>query len=71
MRFDNLHHLLRQTPLLFQQRIAGAMSQSLVVRNWLIGHYLLEFEQKGLFAFQSWFLADFDGCFIIVLLFYT
>ena len=48
MRFENLHHLLRQTHLLFQQRIAGAMSQSLVVRNWLIGHYLLEFEQKGL-----------------------
>ncbi len=48
MHFETLHHLLRQTHLLFKQRVAGVLSQSLVIRDWLTGHYLLEFEQKGL-----------------------
>lgn len=48
MHFETLHHLLRQTHLLFKQRVAGILSQSLVIRDWLTGHYLVEFEQKGL-----------------------
>ncbi len=47
MNFKNLLHQLRQTHDLLQQRAVSAISQGLVVRNWLIGHYLVEFEQHG------------------------
>ncbi|NUO02976.1 MAG: DUF1016 family protein [Saprospiraceae bacterium] len=48
MHFETLHQLLHQTHLLLRQRVAGMLSQSLLIRNWLIGHHLVEFEQKGL-----------------------
>ncbi len=30
-----------------QQQAANAVNQSLTIRNWLIGHYIVEYEQKG------------------------
>jgi len=53
MHFDALHQLIYQTHLLLRQRLAGTLSQSLIIRNWLTGHYLVEFEQKGLNDEQS------------------
>ncbi|HRF40950.1 MAG TPA: DUF1016 N-terminal domain-containing protein, partial [Saprospiraceae bacterium] len=47
MDFIALLEKLRQTHDLIQQRVATAISNGLVVRNWLIGHYIVEFEQNG------------------------
>lgn len=47
MNFKNCLHLLRQTHYLLRQRAVSTIHQGLVVRNWLIGHYLAEFEQTG------------------------
>ena len=30
-----------------QQQAANAVNQSLTIRNWLIGHYIVEYEQNG------------------------
>lgn len=47
MDFIALLEKLRQTHDLIQQRVATSISNGLVVRNWLIGHYIVEFEQNG------------------------
>jgi predicted nuclease of restriction endonuclease-like (RecB) superfamily len=47
MDFATLLRQLRQTHDLTQQRVATAISNGLVIRNWLIGYYIVEFEQNG------------------------
>ncbi len=47
MRFEHLVSSIEQTHLHFQQQAAKAVNVSLTIRNWLIGYYIVEFEQNG------------------------
>jgi predicted nuclease of restriction endonuclease-like (RecB) superfamily len=47
MNFDQLVEILAQTHRSLQQQSTKAIDFSLVVRNWLFGYYIIEFEQKG------------------------
>ena len=47
MNFDYLVTSIEQTHSHFQQQAAKAVNVSLTLRNWLIGYYIVEFEQKG------------------------
>jgi predicted nuclease of restriction endonuclease-like (RecB) superfamily len=47
MKFDNLIATIEQTHLHFQQQASKAVNVTLTLRNWLIGFYIVEFEQKG------------------------
>jgi len=47
MKFENLVTTIEQTHLNFQQQAVKAVNVSLTIRNWLIGYYIVEFEQKG------------------------
>ncbi|WP_373494287.1 DUF1016 N-terminal domain-containing protein, partial [Aquiflexum sp.] len=47
MNFDYLVTSIEQTHSHFQHQAAKAVNVSLTLRNWLIGYYIVEFEQKG------------------------
>ncbi len=47
MRFEILVATIEQTHKHFQQQASKAVNVSLTLRNWLIGYYIVEFEQKG------------------------
>jgi len=47
MNFEKLVGNIEQTHKHFQQQAAKAVNVSLTIRNWLIGFYIVEFEQKG------------------------
>ena len=47
MNFEMLVDLIHQTDERLQRRAAVAIDRSLVIRNWLVGLYLVEFEQHG------------------------
>lgn len=47
LNFNSLVSLVEQTHLHFQQQAMKAVNVSLTIRNYLIGFYLVEFEQKG------------------------
>jgi hypothetical protein len=47
MNFASLVSVIEQTHQHFQQQAAKAVNISLTVRNWLIGFYIVEFEQNG------------------------
>jgi predicted nuclease of restriction endonuclease-like (RecB) superfamily len=47
MNFDELVQILAQTHRSLQQQSSQAVNFSLVVRNWLFGYYIIEFEQQG------------------------
>lgn len=47
MKFDQLVTSIEQTHKHFQQQAAKAVNVSLTIRNWLIGFYIVEFEQNG------------------------
>ena len=47
MNFEMLVELIHQTDERLQRRAAVAIDRSLVIRNWLVGLYLVEFEQHG------------------------
>lgn len=47
MNFESLVSVIEQTHLHFQQQAVKAVNISLTVRNWLIGFYVVEFEQNG------------------------
>ena len=47
MEFSLLVNSIKETHLGFQQHAAKAVNLSLTLRNWLIGFYIVEFEQKG------------------------
>lgn len=45
--FENLINLFKQTQGYLQSHIAKTTDIALVVRNWLFGWYIIEFEQSG------------------------
>jgi predicted nuclease of restriction endonuclease-like (RecB) superfamily len=47
MNFDLLLKTIQQTHSVFQQNAVKAVNVSLTLRNWLIGYYIVEFEQNG------------------------
>lgn len=47
MNFDLLLNTIQQTHTVFQQNAVKAVNMSLTIRNWLIGYYIVEFEQNG------------------------
>lgn len=47
MKFDKLAHSISKIQDTLHKQIAHAINQSLTVRNWLIGCYIVEFEQHG------------------------
>lgn len=47
MKFENLVSTIEQTHSHFRQQAVKAVNISLTIRNWLIGLYIVEFEQKG------------------------
>jgi predicted nuclease of restriction endonuclease-like (RecB) superfamily len=47
MKFEKLVTTIEQTHLNFQQQAVKAVNVSLTIRNWLIGYYIVEFEQNG------------------------
>jgi predicted nuclease of restriction endonuclease-like (RecB) superfamily len=47
MNFSALIQTIQQTHTALQQQAVKAINRSLTIRNWLIGYYIVEFEQKG------------------------
>jgi len=47
MRFKQLIALIEQTNQGLQKKAISSINQLLVIRNWLIGFYIVEFEQNG------------------------
>ena len=47
MIFNQLTTQIKQTHDLLQQSAGRAINRYLTIRNWLIGYYIVEFEQKG------------------------
>ena len=47
MNLESLVHRLSQTHRSLHQRANRAVDFFLVVRNWLFGYYIVEFEQQG------------------------
>lgn len=48
MNFDQLIQSIDQTHEFFQNRASKQVDQNFTLRNWLIGFYIVEFEQNGL-----------------------
>jgi predicted nuclease of restriction endonuclease-like (RecB) superfamily len=47
MNFPALLQTIQQTHTALQQQAAKAINRALTIRNWLIGYYIVEFEQQG------------------------
>lgn len=47
MKFDVLVSAVQHTHTVLQQSAVKAINKHLTIRNWLIGFYIIEFEQKG------------------------
>lgn len=47
MDFEGLVELIQYTHDALQKRAVAAVDRSLVVRNWLVGMHIVEFEQHG------------------------
>lgn len=47
MEFSSLINSIKETHFGFQLQAVKAVNLSLTIRNWLIGFYIVEFEQKG------------------------
>ena len=47
LNFGSLVSVIEQTHQHFQQQAVNAVNVSLTVRNWLVGYYIVTFEQKG------------------------
>lgn len=47
MRYNDLINNIEQTHSVFFKHTANAINQSLTIRNWIIGYYIVEYEQKG------------------------
>lgn len=47
MNFDKLMQAFEQADEYLQEKAVSAVNQSLTMRNWLFGHYLVEYEQNG------------------------
>ena len=47
MNFEGLVELIQRTHDVLQKRAVAAVDRSLCIRNWLLGMYIVEFEQRG------------------------
>jgi predicted nuclease of restriction endonuclease-like (RecB) superfamily len=47
MNFTELVHTIQQTHDYLNEKALSAVNQSLTIRNWLFGFYIVEYEQKG------------------------
>jgi len=47
MNFDQLIQAFEQAHHYLQEKAVSAVNQSLTIRNWLFGHYIVEYEQNG------------------------
>jgi predicted nuclease of restriction endonuclease-like (RecB) superfamily len=47
MNFEQLIETISQTHDYLQQKAISSVNQSLTIRNWLFGYYLVEYEQSG------------------------
>ena len=47
MNFSALIQTIQQTHTALQQQAVKAINRSLTIRNWLMGYYIVEFEQNG------------------------
>jgi len=47
MNFEVLINTIQETHVALQQSAVKAINRHLTIRNWLIGYYLVEFEQLG------------------------
>ena len=47
MNFEQLIAAISQTHDYLQQKAISSVNQSLTIRNWLFGYYLVEYEQNG------------------------
>jgi len=47
MNFEQLIHSCEQAHYYLQRTAVSKVNQSLTIRNWLFGHYIVEYEQKG------------------------
>ncbi|HAT76533.1 MAG TPA: cytoplasmic protein, partial [Flavobacterium sp.] len=47
MQFQNLISFIDETHQTLQQSAVKAVNSHITLRNWLIGYYIVEFEQKG------------------------
>lgn len=47
MQFDSLIIIIKETDLYFKDKAAGSINKYHSLRNWLIGAYIVEFEQGG------------------------
>jgi hypothetical protein len=47
VKFKQLIDIISETHSTLQQKAASAVNKSLTIRNWLIGFYIVEFEQNG------------------------
>ena len=45
MNFDSLVHTIHSVQDALQEQAAHAVNLALTARNWLIGYYIVEFEQ--------------------------
>lgn len=47
MNFEQIISEIQQTKKVFKQSAIAAVNNHLTIRNWLIGLYIVEFEQQG------------------------
>ncbi|MBP7037901.1 MAG: cytoplasmic protein, partial [Bacteroidales bacterium] len=47
MNFEQLIEAFEQANEYLQEKAVSAVNQSLTIRNWLFGHYIVEYEQSG------------------------
>ncbi len=47
MNFEQLIEAFEQANEYLQEKAVAAVNQSLTIRNWLFGHYIVEYEQSG------------------------
>ena len=47
MNFNDLQQNIRHISGTFRQNAVSAVNTHLTVRNWLVGFYIVEFEQNG------------------------
>ena len=47
MNFEQLIQICEQAHNYLQGTAISAVNQSLTIRNWLFGHYIVEYEQNG------------------------
>jgi hypothetical protein len=44
---NDLVHAIEKTNQFFLEKVQQQVNSSLTLRNWMIGHYLIEYEQNG------------------------